>query len=148
MSTSATTTDNKRTRLGEIPSAEFSYICSRNQHQAHNLLLRAIKNSGLSQKQISQLTGIDEAVLSRLLSRPRNIELNTLSKILYAACGAALGLSLSFPKQQAGWVFRSNSQQQDNWENRVTADVVKHIKPIPSYLTTAGPQNIVELRNA
>ena len=72
---------------------DLAYACVRNQSQAHSLLLRAVKESGLSQKELARRTGIDEATLSRALSRPRNLELNTLSKVLYAATGAYLALS-------------------------------------------------------
>lgn len=111
MTTSADTTPNETAKLDQIPNAEFSYICSRNQHQAHDLLVRAIKQSGRSQKELSQLTGIDEASISRLLRRPRNLELKTLSKILYAACGAALSISPAFPMGASDWVIQAYSER-------------------------------------
>lgn len=107
MTTSQTTTQAKKQRMKMISRGEFAYICSRNQFAAHDLLIRAIKESGLTQKQLSELTGIDEASISRLLRRPRNIELNTLSKLFYAACGAALNLSASFPKQGSSLSLQS-----------------------------------------
>ena len=109
MNTSATSTCNKTIAVKTIPDTEFTYICARNQHQAHNLLMKQIKRSGYTQKQISQMTGFDEATISRLLRRPRNMELNTISKILYSVCGAALGMTASFPKERSNWVFQAYS---------------------------------------
>lgn len=107
MNTSAISTYSRPENLRQIPDTEFAYICARNQHQAHNLLMKQIKQSGYTQKQIAKITGIDEAALSRLLRRPRNVEINTISKILYAVSGAALGLSPSFPNDRSNWVFRA-----------------------------------------
>jgi transcriptional regulator with XRE-family HTH domain len=95
MSTSRTITEfsNKPSR------GDLAYVCARNQSQAHSLLVRAVRESGLSQKELANLTGIDEATISRTLSRPRNIELNTLSKLVFGACGAFLSFSMLRPKE-------------------------------------------------
>lgn len=76
---------------------ELAYVCARNQWQAHSLLLRAVRDSGLSQKELAKRTGIDEATISRVLARPRNLELNTLSKLLFGACNSYLIFSLFQP---------------------------------------------------
>lgn len=86
------------TRLCDRPSrGDFAYACARNQSQAHTMLVRAIRESGLSQKELASLTGIDEATISRALSRPRNIELNTLSRLVFGACGAFISFSIFQP---------------------------------------------------
>ena len=77
----------------QISRGQFAYVCARNQSQAHTLLVQAVKTSGLSQKQLALRTGIDEATVSRVLRRPRNIELNTFSKLLFGACGAMISFS-------------------------------------------------------
>jgi len=90
------------TNTNEGPTkGDLAYACMRNQSQAHSLMLRAVRDSGLSQKELARRTGIDEATISRALSRPRNIELNTLSKLLYAASGSYLTLALFVPTQPA-----------------------------------------------
>lgn len=96
MTISATTSNNKnKSGLQQvITRGEMAYACARNQHQIHNLLVRAVKDSGLTQKELANLTKIDEATLSRLLSRPRNLELDTLSKLIYGASGATLNISI------------------------------------------------------
>ena len=87
--------------LDKIPDSELTYICCRNQHQAHNLLLIAIKGSGLSHEQIAQKAGVEDDVLTEIISRPRDVGLGTLSRILYAASGASLSLSPAFPEDDA-----------------------------------------------
>ncbi len=81
----------------QVSRGDLAYICSRNMHGAFNLLVRSFKKSCLTQKQLSRRTGIDEAEISRLLRRPRNMELDTLSKLVYAASGAAITFAPSFP---------------------------------------------------
>lgn len=86
-------------KLTDKPSrGDLAYVCARNLSQAHSLLVRAIRESGLSQKELANLTGIDEATISRTLSRPRNVELNTFSKLVFGACGALLEFSLLRPE--------------------------------------------------
>lgn len=96
MTTLPTTTEPKANNH-RITRAEFSYICKKNQHAVYDLLVKSVRNSGVTQKKIAEITGIDESTISRLLSRPRNIELDTLSKIVYASVGAALSISERFP---------------------------------------------------
>lgn len=90
MTTLQTTSPSEEPETARISRGDLAFICARNQHEAHNLLLRSLKQSGMSQKELAIRTGIDQAVISRLLRRPRNMELNTFSKLLYGACGAAL----------------------------------------------------------
>lgn len=77
---------------------DFSAAAMRNQLQVHDLILRAVESSGFSQKELASRIGMDEASLSRAISSPKNLELNTISKIIYAACGAAIRFSLSYPQ--------------------------------------------------
>lgn len=100
MTTLPITTNNKVEKSEGIPRGEIAYVTSRNQHTAHNMLLRAVKDSGKTQKELSRLTGIDEATISRTLRRPSNFEINTYSKLLYAACGAFIALAPSYPRAQ------------------------------------------------
>ncbi len=93
-----TTTNSEPEKIKRISRGQLAYVASRNQHNAHNVLLRAIKESGKSQKELSRLTGIDEATISRILRRPSNFQINTYSKLLYAACGALISILPSFPQ--------------------------------------------------
>lgn len=95
MTTSATSTSNEK--ISQISKGELAHAISRNQHQVHDMLLRIFKESGKTQKELATLTGIDESVISRLRRRPRNIELDTLSRLVYAACGAYVEFDLVRP---------------------------------------------------
>ena len=101
MTTSQITENSKRGIVKNLSRGDLAYVCARNQHQAHNLLLRAIKECNHTQKDLSVMTGIDEGVISRLLRRPSNVEINTLSKLLYAACGSFIHFSKSYPSSNA-----------------------------------------------
>lgn len=87
-------------RERNVSRGDMAYACARFQHQVHNLLVRAIKESGLTQKDLAKLTNIDEASISRLLGRPRNMEINTLSKLIYGANGMTLAVSFAHPQKQ------------------------------------------------
>lgn len=76
---------------------DLAFACSRNQHQVHDLLVRVVDESNFTQKELAKRSGIDEATLSRVLTLPRNVEINTVSKIVYAACGGTLSFALSYP---------------------------------------------------
>jgi DNA-binding phage protein len=78
-------------------SGAFAGVTARNRQQAYDVLVDAIKRSALSQARIAEQAGISQEHLSRMLQRPRNVELDTLSKIVFAASGAALKIDLSFP---------------------------------------------------
>ena len=99
MNTSQTTSNSNDDDIERISRGELAYVTARNQHAAHNLLLRAIKDSGLSQKQLAKKTGMDEATVSRLLRRPSNFQINTYSRLLYGACGAYLSVAPAFPEK-------------------------------------------------
>lgn len=93
MITSQITTSNDAKKEKHISRGEMAYIVSRNQHNAHNEILRAVKSSGKTQKELAHLTGIDEATISRVLRRPSNFQINTVSKIVYAACGCLVSVA-------------------------------------------------------
>jgi len=91
---------SKKPGEGAVSRADLMHACMRNQLQAHDLIIRAVDKSGMTQKELAKRTGIDEATLSRILGQPKNLEINTISKIVYAACGAMLTLSFSYPRTQ------------------------------------------------
>lgn len=97
MTISPTTRNSEPKENNHISRGELAYVTARNQHNAHNMLLRAINDSGKSQKELAQLTGIDEATISRILRRPSNFQINTYSKLLYAACQAFVSFSPVIP---------------------------------------------------
>lgn len=109
MTTLRTSIPNRAEEREKISRGEFSYVCTRNQLHAHDLLLRAFRESGLTQKQLAERAGIDEATLSRLMRRPQNVEINTLSKLIYAALGASIRLNAELPQNRADIVVIDTS---------------------------------------
>jgi DNA-binding phage protein len=72
-------------------------IVERNRQQAYNVLVESVEQSHLPQHEIASRADVSPEHLSRMLQGPRNSEIDTLSRIVFAACGAALGLTLVFP---------------------------------------------------
>lgn len=96
-----TTSSTDRPSRGDLVYAEARY-----QSEAHGFLVRAVRTSGMSQKELAARAGVDEATVSRVLSRPRNIEANTLSRLVYAACGAFLTVSFLRPPEGRRLIVR------------------------------------------
>jgi hypothetical protein len=76
------------------------YVLSRNRQQAYNLLVREFKKSGLSQAEFARRAKKGTDLISRYLSRPRNLQLDTLGELLFALGGGAISFSLSYPNQK------------------------------------------------
>ena len=82
----------------KIDSAAFAYVSARNRQQAFNLLVREIKKSEISQATLSRRTGKGTDVISRIFRRPSNLEIDTLSELVFAITGAALEFVLRHPE--------------------------------------------------
>jgi len=76
-----------------------SYINTHNRFSVYNLLVREFKKSGLTQAQLAKRLGKPPETICRILMRPRNIELDTVSEMLFAMPGAALELGLLYPRE-------------------------------------------------
>ena len=74
----------------KISDGDLGYICARNRQQAYNIVVSALKRSGLTQAELARRLGIGTDSMSRLLKMPQNWGLNTFSKLYYGSCGAAL----------------------------------------------------------
>jgi hypothetical protein len=74
-----------------------AYMRARNQSLAHQMILAEFKRSGISQTELAKRTGKGTDVISRLIGRPGNWTLNTLSDLLFAMSAAAPSYSLCFP---------------------------------------------------
>ena len=88
-------------------------ICARGRHHAYNLIVREFKKSGLSQAELAARVGIDAGTLSRILSRPRNLEIDTISKLLFGMSGKALMLSPEAQAAKAGKLYNADSHLVD-----------------------------------
>jgi hypothetical protein len=84
MSTSQTTVLCKPEGSNKISIGTLGYIRARNRLRAYNLVIREFKKSGLTQADLARRLGKAPEIVSRLLSRPRNWELDTFSDLLFA----------------------------------------------------------------
>lgn len=138
--TTKNTSDIKRKRPSR---GEIEFISIRNQHNAHNLILKSLKNSGISQKELSEITGIDEGSISRVVSFPRNVELNTLSKIVFALSGAAISFTLEFPGMRTATLLLSVSQKSYETSSRTSVLNDTKLRPIFSDPVSANTEGQV-----
>jgi hypothetical protein len=110
MTTYPTTFLSKPTGDTEIPKDVLTYICERNRQQSYNLVIRALKESGINQATLARRLGKGPEVISRLLSRPRNWEQDTFSELIFAINGGGISYSMAFPRAAA-----TNPLQIHNW---------------------------------
>jgi transcriptional regulator with XRE-family HTH domain len=85
----------------KISDGDLSYICARNRQHAYNIVVSALKRSGLTQAELARRLGMRTDSLSRLLKMPQNWELNTFSKLYYGIIGAALQFAPDYPYAEA-----------------------------------------------
>ena len=88
MSTSQTTGLFEPIGTDKISLGTLGYIRARVRQRAFELIVREFKKSGLSQADFARRLGKAPEVVSRLLNRPRNLELDTFSDMLFAATGS------------------------------------------------------------
>jgi transcriptional regulator with XRE-family HTH domain len=100
MITSQTTTLFKLAGDDKISLGTFGYLNGRTQQRAYSLVIREFKKSGLSQAALAARLGKGADVVSRLLRRPRNWELNTFSELLFAISGAVPTFGVTYPLDQ------------------------------------------------
>lgn len=81
----------------KIPMAHLAFVCARNRARAYSVMIKEFKKSGISQADLASRLGKGRDVISRLLKRPRNLELDTYSEILFAISGAVPKISVSYP---------------------------------------------------
>lgn len=102
MPTSQTTFLSKPTGEAPIPRAALRYILRRNRQLAYNLVVRALKDSGISQATLARRLDKAPAVVSRLLSRPRNWEQDTFGELVFALTGGGLSYGIELPRTGTG----------------------------------------------
>lgn len=85
----------------KIPATVLRYASARNRHSIHSLIVREFKKSGITQAQLARRLGSTPDLISRLLGRPRNIEVDTLSEAIFAISGGYLELSVRQPATKA-----------------------------------------------
>lgn len=83
-------------KMGEkISRGTLAYIRSRVQQWAHSVLLKEFKASGINQAELCRRLDKAPEVISRLLARPSNVELDTLSTAIFALRGGILRFSIA-----------------------------------------------------
>jgi len=97
MSISPTSILSKPEGSNKVPTSTFAYLRARFRHRVYTLIIGLFKKSALSQADLARRLGYDPAQLSRLLSGPGNLTLDTISDILFAIGGLELGISVSDP---------------------------------------------------
>ena len=101
MSTSRTSSLSKPVGDDPIPVGDLAYIKARGRQQAFNLIQSELRKSGISQATLARRTGKSREVISRLLSRPRNLEQDTLSELIFAITGGGISHGIDYPTAAA-----------------------------------------------
>jgi hypothetical protein len=97
MSTSRTSALSKPTGSDKISVGTLGYVRARNRQRAYDLVVRELKKSGITQAELARRLGKGQDAVSRLLSRPGNWELDTLSDLLFAISGSVPRFSADDP---------------------------------------------------
>lgn len=84
--------------MEKITSGDFAGIEARNRHHAFDLLVRAVEQSNLTEAELADRARVSPELVHDLLTRPRNVELNVLSRLVYAAIGAAIVFEPEYPR--------------------------------------------------
>lgn len=94
-------------RTGEqIPIFNLGYVRARNKNRAHSLLLTMFRDSGLKRSDLAAMLGKKPEQITRWLSGPGNLTLDTLSDLIFALKGEFFEVrgvdELAKPKSNCG----------------------------------------------
>ncbi len=84
----------------KISAGTLAYINARTLLRAYSLVIKDLKDSGITQAQLAKRLGKAPEVVSRMLNCPRNWELKTFSELLFAISGAVLTFSVTRPLEK------------------------------------------------
>lgn len=79
-----------------MTEAEFAYARARNRMHFHSLLVGAFKRSGLTQEEVSGRSGVPVETVNHILLRPRNMQIDLFSRLLFAMTGATATVAEEF----------------------------------------------------
>ena len=113
----------------KISDGDLSYICARNRQQAYNIVVSALKRSGLTQAELARRLGMGTDSMSRLLKMPQNWGLNTFSKLYYGSCGAALTFGPDYPHAETSSRYAEGSLGGDRNQS-VDLRVITNDEPV------------------
>ena len=83
-------------RKGEkIHAYELGVVRARNKNKLHSFLLEAFEDSGMTKAELACMLGKQPAQITRWLSGPGNLTLDTVSDLLFAMCGKFVEIDCS-----------------------------------------------------
>jgi transcriptional regulator with XRE-family HTH domain len=97
MATLQTSILSKPTGADKVPTSTFVYLRARLKHRIYSLIIGEFKKSGLSQADLARRLDKEPAHLSRLLSGPGNLTIETISDLLFGISGTELDVSSNSP---------------------------------------------------
>jgi hypothetical protein len=95
MSTSPSTGLTKPEGDKKVSAGTLAYVGARAQLRAYSLVIKELKESGITQAELAKRLGKAPEVISRMLSRPSNWEMKTFSQLLFAISGAVPTFAIS-----------------------------------------------------
>lgn len=104
-------TDAFKLTNAKISRGTLGYVCTRARQWAYNLLVIEFKKSGLSQVELGRRLDKAPEIISRMLNRPGNLELDTFSAAIFAITGGLLSFSVRHPKQSSLQIFPAKQLQ-------------------------------------
>jgi hypothetical protein len=105
MSTSPLIAQFKPTGSATISRGTLGYVRTRVRQWAYNLLVAEFKKSCVSQADLGKRLDKAPEIISRLLSRPGNWELDTFSAAIFALTGGLLTFGVRHQAQSALEIF-------------------------------------------
>lgn len=109
MRTSATAGLSKPQGDAKIPRGTLAYIRTRVRQRVYDLVVREFKKSGIIQAQLARRLDKAQDVVSRLLSRPSNMELDTLAELMFGMSGAVPAFTATYPLNTSGRDFSTET---------------------------------------
>ena len=80
-----------------IPAGHLAYFTARNRRKIYSAVIKAFKDSGLTQIQLAKRLGKRPDVICHWLSGPGNWEIDTVSILLFGISGGELGYRVVHP---------------------------------------------------
>lgn len=107
MTTSQALILSEPTGTSPISQSALTYFRHRLKQRIFQALLKEFKRSGVTKADLARRLGKEPAQISRLLSGPGNVTLETVSDVLFALSGAELSTSVEYPLRRATNYFGS-----------------------------------------
>jgi hypothetical protein len=127
MSTSQTSGLSKPTGSEKVSIGTLGYVRTRARQRVYNLVLKELKKSGVTQADLARRLDKGPDAICRLLARPGNWELDTLSDLLFGISGSTPTFSVDYPlDQRPAVIFKTI--------DKGTSDQVAELPPANNFL--------------